>query len=676
MKNKKLIIVLFFLLAILGVFSYFFFVRQDETSTLTLQEKKWIEKNKNAIIDLSITNNIPVFNYEGKGVFLDFVTELEEHTNLEFNKIANDNDKEYRFQVVDSVSSNDLVFYQDNYVLLSHVKEKYDKPSSLPIQTIGVVEDDMEKITSYLDQPSTLLYKAYPDYSSLFTALKDEMSGIQSIAVPKNLYLKEILENDLHVIYQMADCQKNYVLKMGKNKTLNKILRKYYDKWSGMQYEKSYTEHFSDNYFSFKNISEKEKSDFRSKRYVYGFVENSPFDITYAGKLMGFNKEYIDSFAKIANIEIKYQKYNNFKKLLSDFDESKLDFIFSYSVAEKYKVDTKKTVSNIKSEAVILSTLENTLDLHALVSLGSKEVVTLKNTKLEKQLKEKGIKVVSYSTLTELFQKIDNKSILALDKYTYDFYKQNELKDYRISYEYVVRPGYYYVIHDTKANTIFTDFFNFYISFTSGKAHMDQSMIHLMHTNHDFNFVLDILLYIFATMGVFYIVKSILGIFIRPKEDKKSVKREDKLKYIDRLTSLKNRNYLNDNIQHWDDSDVYPQTILIIDLNNIAYINDNYGHKEGDNVIASAANILIKNQIINSEIIRTDGNEFLVYLVGYEEKQVLAYKKKLNKEFKELEHGFGAAIGYSMIVDAIKTIDDAINEATLDMKTVKEESNN
>ena len=40
---------------------------------------------------------------------------------------------------------------------------------------------------------------------------------------------------------------------------------------------------------------------------------------------------------------------------------------------------------------------------------------------------------------------------------------------------------------------------------------------------------------------------------------------------------------------------------------------------------------------------------------------------------KNLPYRFGAAVGYSMIVDDIKTIDDAINEATLDMKTDKEE---
>ena len=40
---------------------------------------------------------------------------------------------------------------------------------------------------------------------------------------------------------------------------------------------------------------------------------------------------------------------------------------------------------------------------------------------------------------------------------------------------------------------------------------------------------------------------------------------------------------------------------------------------------------------------------------------------------RTLPHEFGAAIGYSMIKDEIKTVDDAINEATLEMITNKEE---
>ena len=46
--------------------------------------------------------------------------------------------------------------------------------------------------------------------------------------------------------------------------------------------------------------------------------------------------------------------------------------------------------------------------------------------------------------------------------------------------------------------------------------------------------------------------------------------------------------------------------------------------------------------------------------------------RKLYKAMKDLPHGYGAAFGYSMIDDDIKLLDDAINEATLDMRSNKE----
>ena len=122
----------------------------------------------------------------------------------------------------------------------------------------------------------------------------------------------------------------------------------------------------------------------------------------------------------------------------------------------------------------------------------------------------------------------------------------------------------------------------------------------------------------------------------------------------------------------WDNNKVYPQAIIVIDLNDLKDINNELGYQEGDVVIKAAANILINNQLKNTDIIRTDGNEFLVYMVGYDEKQVIEYTRKINKDLKELPHEFGAAIGYSMITDDVKTIDDAINEATLSMRQAKE----
>ena len=104
----------------------------------------------------------------------------------------------------------------------------------------------------------------------------------------------------------------------------------------------------------------------------------------------------------------------------------------------------------------------------------------------------------------------------------------------------------------------------------------------------------------------------------------------------------------------------------------LQHINDIEGYEEGDKQIKSAANALMKTQLDNSDIIRTDGNEFVVYLVGYSQKQVTNYIHKLNKEFNKLPYNYGAEFGYSMILDDIKTIEDALNEATKALKMQKE----
>ena len=62
----------------------------------------------------------------------------------------------------------------------------------------------------------------------------------------------------------------------------------------------------------------------------------------------------------------------------------------------------------------------------------------------------------------------------------------------------------------------------------------------------------------------------------------------------------------------------------------------------------------------------------VIGLLGYSEKQVATYVSKLSKEFEKLPHEFGAAVGYSMIDDEIKTTDDAINEATIQMRVDKQ----
>ena len=216
--------------------------------------------------------------------------------------------------------------------------------------------------------------------------------------------------------------------------------------------------------------------------------------------------------------------------------------------------------------------------------------------------------------------------------------------------------------------------FDFYLSYESIDKIISNNYKNIAYENSNITYILVILLIILTIYVVVDFCNHVKVMLKKIRKNKRiHLSKEDKIKYIDQLTSLKNRAYFNSKIEMWDDSEVYPQAIIVIDLNNISYINDNYGREEGDKVITEAANILIQSQVENSEIIRTDGNEFVIYMVGYNEKQVVSYLRKLNREFKNLSHGFGSASGYSIINDAIKTIDDALNEATIDMKNNKED---
>ena len=222
-------------------------------------------------------------------------------------------------------------------------------------------------------------------------------------------------------------------------------------------------------------------------------------------------------------------------------------------------------------------------------------------------------------------------------------------------------------------NKAFYDLFNYIINTNSYYNYRNAGIQNLNASILEDSTLEQVYMIVLITIFTPIILLIIFYLAMKKKKQVKKIKIQDRHKYTDMLTSLKNRNYLNAKMREWEDCEVFPQSIVIVDLNNVKYVNDNYGHEEGDQLIIKAAGVLVNTQLENSEIIRTDGNEFLIYLVGYSDRQISTYTKKLSKEMRNLPHGFGAAVGYSMITDEIKTLDDAINEATLEMITNKEE---
>ena len=247
----------------------------------------------------------------------------------------------------------------------------------------------------------------------------------------------------------------------------------------------------------------------------------------------------------------------------------------------------------------------------------------------------------------------------------FNLYSSKELTNYTERFNDTLNSTYNF---RSRVDSAFYKLFSKYVMTKDNKEMVYKGMYSHSMTVKTGSVLSTIAKYILITLTVFGVIFIIFYKSSKKIKVAKKIKKENKLKFIDQLTTLKNRNYLSEYINSWNNNTIYPQTMIVIDLNNIQFINDTLGYDEGDKQIKSAANILIKTQLDNSDIMRTDGNEFLIYLIGYTQKQVTNYIHKLNKEFKKLPYEYGAEFGYSMINDSIKTIEDAIIEATDEMK--------
>ncbi len=653
----------------------------SKNTKLNLVEKKWIENNKKDVINVSIANNIPAFSSEGEGVFFDYIKELEEKTGLSFNMISYDaqsdvvqNDLYFEVingEEVNKLNDDDMVFFKDYYVLVGKKEEKITDPSSIVNKKVGVLSKDLAQVSYFVPSINSVTYTSYQNVDEMKDALSND--SVDYIAIPKTRYVSFIISNSYHVVYNMTELKEAYVLKTSKDtdKNLSSIIRKNFIEYKNNNLENKYNEALMELLLIENNISEKSKADFLSKKYVFGYLENEPYTNTINNKLIGLDSTFINSFGKLTGASFSIKKYRSIKDLTKDFNVGKVDIAPNYYNYSSLSGNYSKTISPYDEEYVVLvyNTKTNVV-VNSIRSLNDKSVVTTNSTLAKYIQKQSKAKVKSFDRVEQLINSLNKDSIIVLDKNVYEMYKDGKLSNYRVIYNDKENLDYGYLIRDVNENSTFKKLFVTYMEIINYKQLYNVAWKDFKSQSKEISYNY---LYVIAIVLLLFIV----WLFAKKKiKLKKKVKREETIRYIDPLTSLKNRNYLNKNFKSWENNSIYPQAIIVVNLNNLRHVNDVYGHEEGDKLIRLAANVLIKNQLDQSDIIRTDGNEYLIYMVGYEKSKVVSYMRKLYKELGELPYGYGATLGYSMIEDDIKTIDDAINEAVLEIRANKEMNNN
>ena len=678
--KKKWIIIIPLVIAIL-VFAglYYVFNREDKNS-FTISENKWIKEHSSTIIDFNILNDYPVFGESG--VFREFINKFSEDTGFEFNivpylKESEVNSTGYRFRLLnnnDNLGENDILLQDDVYVLMGKDSNKYDSIKEIPAVTIGILSSDSDEVIYYLKSNSSIKYKTYDSSDDMFSDY--ENGSVNNIIIPNTMYLNKTITSDKYNIqYVFTELKKKIVLTLADgndNQKMNTIVRKYFNNFKKNYYVEMYNSSLLNYYVSAFKVNDKEKAEFLTKTYVYGYVENYPYEVKEKNSLSGIAAEYVKRMVRLGNSDfITYKKYDSIDALKKAIEQKEVDIYFNYFDYENSAYLATK--SPFVEKFVVLADVSDNYVVNTFEAMKSEKVSIVEGNAIYNYFKDNSkASLVPFESLNKMLKGSDG-NLVVVDKEIYNYYKNSKFKNYEVLFESKITSDYKFMVKNETDNQVFYKIFNYIIGTNSYYNYRNAGMNSLNLSMLEKSSFEELYVVILTIIFLPLVVLLLLFLFLRRRKKIKKVNKEERRKYTDMLTSLKNRNYLNYNMKQWNESKIYPQAIIIIDLNNVKYVNDNYGHENGDKLIVGAASILINTQLENSEIIRSDGNEFLIYLVGYSEQQTSTYAKKLTKEFKNLPYGFGAAVGYSMITDEIKTIDDAINEATLEMRRDKEE---
>ena len=663
-KNKKYFLIGGLVLVLIVLILCLLMYLNSRKNGYSFSEKSFINSNLNNVIDVSVEGSLPIFSNSGVGVFYDFVNFMERDTKLTFNVQVNGSGT-YKFTNKNELGGNDLLFYTDHFVVVSTLSDEIVDLNTLSGKNVAVMDTDKDYVSKYMSE-----YNVNIVSFSHFNDLTDQMSDSVLYAIlPMQKYINSIVYNKYNIVYHIDGLHSHYVLSMNDaSSTMSKIFTKAFNMWKS-EILPSINSHFLELYYDAYNLTEVEKERVTSDDLIVGYVDNMPFEGKLNRNFSGITSMYLDIFSDMTGATYKYIEYKNINKLIEALNNKKVDLAVNY-----YDVNSSNYVDSVSLgtiKYVILAHQSNKDSFDNLVSISDDNIKMVGNTKLYKYINGINSNINTYKDYKKMFKSLTKEDILVIEKSTYDYYKNSSLKKYVIKYMGESTVSNTFLLNND--NKVLNNLFNFYLSTTSNNN------IESMAIDNSLNMASRNILIEFIISNITYLVLLVIAVvfllykFNRKVKVTKKIKKEDKMMYLDVMTNLKNRNYLNDNLSYWEDNKVYPQAVVVIDLNNISIINDTKGHEEGDRQIKSAASILIKTQRENSEIIRTDGNEFLIYLVGYEENQIVTYVNKLMKEFKSLPYEYGASMGYFMITSESTTIDDAINEALIKMRENKGE---
>lgn len=158
---------------------------------------------------------------------------------------------------------------------------------------------------------------------------------------------------------------------------------------------------------------------------------------------------------------------------------------------------------------------------------------------------------------------------------------------------------------------------------------------------------------------------KLIGVIVALRDVTK-LKRAEELSYTDKLTGLRNRNYLEacgENLIHPGD---YPASLIMADCNYLKRTNDTLGHEMGDELLRRVSKVLRDMAGFDRQVIRLGGDEFLIVCPHTDELSAAAIVDRIHRGLtRASDHTLtlSVSVGTVTVNDPATSIQQALDAA-------------
>ena len=174
---------------------------------------------------------------------------------------------------------------------------------------------------------------------------------------------------------------------------------------------------------------------------------------------------------------------------------------------------------------------------------------------------------------------------------------------------------------------------------------------------------------VFALAIILFVTVRIVRSLANQKAQTRFLNEREQFLYTDVLTGFHNRNYFSHQAEALQKG-VYPQAILVADLNNLKRVNDAHGHAAGDALLRLFA-AYIRELFPEGEVFRIGGDEFIILLNRTSKEAAVKAIEALQSSCQTFGHTVkngqviypSAAMGYAIRNHDQERLDDLIARA-------------